>query len=245
LPTQSASPSADAAGQAHDRNNLLQVAFCLVEALHLHLPNDSIALRKLEELNRVLKDLAHMNESVLRRFRDQGHGPCTASATPEGGALVEADEVIARAVALAQTLAPKHVRIELLLGAIGATLPSSEIHLQQVVFNLLKNALEAVPEGGSVVVESAIESDGGGDLSRGRRQALRITITDDGPGIPKELRSRLFECGYTSKPEGHGLGLHHTRRILSLYGGSVTLDDSRACGTRATLLWPFGKTDPA
>lgn len=246
MPTQSASPSADAAGQAHDQNNLLQVAFCLVDALHLHLPNDAIALQKLGELNRVLEDLAHMNESVLRRFRGHGHGPCTASADPKGGesAPVDPDEVIERTVALARTLAPKDVRIELRLGAPGASLPISGIHLQQVVFNLLKNAMEAVPEGGSVVVESGIEPHGGRDLMRGRRQALRITITDDGPGIPKEFRSRLCECGYTSKAGGHGLGLHQARKILRLYGGSMTLEDDHACGMRATLLWPFWKAHP-
>jgi len=70
--------------------------------------------------------------------------------------------------------------------------------LRQVVFNLVQNAVEASPKGGTVVLEAATEA--------GR---LRLSVTDEGPGVPPELEERIFESGFSTKhgPGMNGLGL--------------------------------------
>jgi signal transduction histidine kinase len=88
--------------------------------------------------------------------------------------------------------------------------------LNQVWTNLLDNAIDAVPEGGRIRIE-AIQDDG----------AVTVRIIDNGGGIPEEIRSRIFEPFYTTKPvgEGTGLGLDIVQRIVThQHAGQITVD---------------------
>src|SRR5206468_3407492 len=67
--------------------------------------------------------------------------------------------------------------------------------LNQVVMNLVANAIDAVPEGGRVSVRS--EMDG---------HAIRIVVADNGPGVPAAIRDRIFDPFFTTKPQGEGTG---------------------------------------
>mgnify|MGYP001102308594 CR=1 FL=1 len=84
--------------------------------------------------------------------------------------------------------------------------------LEQVLINLLLNAIEASPGGATVRVE-ARRADG----------RLRITVADQGAGIPKEAQSHIFDAYYTTKPEGAGLGLSVSREIVANHGGELSL----------------------
>ena len=98
--------------------------------------------------------------------------------------------------------------------------------------NLLKNALEASPEGGIVEV----------DLEE-RDEAARITLRNKGE-VPVAIRERFFEKYVTaSKANGTGLGTYSARRIAEFHGGGVTLDCSAPGQTTVAVLLP--KTPPA
>lgn len=86
--------------------------------------------------------------------------------------------------------------------------------LQQVVLNLVRNALEVSPRGAKVTVTL------GGD-----ENALSLTVSDEGPGVAAELREQLFEPFFTTKPEGHGLGLSVVRSIVQEHQGEVRVAD--------------------
>jgi len=217
---------------AHDQNNFLQAAFCLLEALKPRLLRDQIAYRKLAELRQAIECIDGINTAVLFQSRAAGIPPPLVPIDP--------DEVIERVVALARSMDASGVQIELRLGGRGTVLSALTIHVQQVVLNLLKNALEASPaDHGRIVVETSIHTLGGRDAGRDKRNALRITIADNGAGIPENIRPRLFDYGCTSKTEGHGLGLHHARMILDHYGGSISLSSGATGGTRAVVTWPL------
>jgi|GEM_PF-4248992 len=231
------SSSMDVACLAHDQNNYLQVAFFRSDALRTHLENDPTGLECLDGLQQVLECMNSLNHRVLHEFRASRLSASRHSAIEEGA---DPDEVIQRTLALAESMNTKGVLIETGLAASWAPVSIPGIQLQQVVFNLLKNALEASPErGGKVVVESLIRPYTGRDSARDGWRALHITITDNGPGIPDGIRPRLFNGYSTSKKEGHGLGLHQVRKILGLYGGSISLDSSKGRGTRAIVVLPF------
>ncbi|HKI95124.1 MAG TPA: ATP-binding protein [Gemmatimonadales bacterium] len=87
--------------------------------------------------------------------------------------------------------------------------------LNQVWMNLLDNALDAAPKGGSVTVNV-----------RRNLDRLAVRITDDGPGIPADVMARIFDPFFTTKPpgEGTGLGLEITRRLIRRYRGEVTVE---------------------
>jgi PAS domain S-box-containing protein len=117
---------------------------------------------------------------------------------------------------------------------LAAALPAVEIDcskIEQVLINVLHNALQAMPSGGTVTVSAAREADG-----------VRVTVDDSGPGIPEERLARLFEPFFTTKPkgEGTGLGLTVARGIMKLHGGSMTIGNRPEGGVRVTLFFTEG-----
>ena len=99
--------------------------------------------------------------------------------------------------------------------------------LSRAVHNLLLNAAEASPDGGTVVVRSGREGD----------DAV-VEVLDRGSGLAPEVRTRLFEPYVSTKARGSGLGLSLVRDIAVQHGGTVTLDDREDGGARACLRLP-------
>ena len=104
--------------------------------------------------------------------------------------------------------------------------------LRQVLINLFANAAQAMPQGGCIDVS--------GDMLPS--EATRVCVRDDGPGVPAEVRPRLFEALFTTKPKGSGLGLALCRRIVEAHGGSIELDPSQD-GTTFVLVVPPGRSE--
>ncbi|MCB9545338.1 MAG: HAMP domain-containing histidine kinase [Myxococcales bacterium] len=100
--------------------------------------------------------------------------------------------------------------------------------LRQVLVNLVENALNAMGGPGRLVLGAAPSAEG-----------VRLTVRDDGPGLPQGPRARLFEAGVTTRPEGNGLGLTVARAIAHQHGGRLTLDDAPGGGAIATLDLPL------
>ena len=106
--------------------------------------------------------------------------------------------------------------------------------LSRAVHNLLLNASEASPDGGTVDVRSRRE---GNDAV--------VEVLDRGPGLSPEVRARLFEPYVSTKARGSGLGLSLVRDIAIQHGGTITLDDREGGGTRACFSLPvLAASDP-
>jgi PAS domain S-box-containing protein len=99
--------------------------------------------------------------------------------------------------------------------------------LQGAVFNVLRNAIEAMPDGGTLTIATALRGD-----------AIVVTITDTGGGIPREVRARLFEPLITTKPLGLGLGLVTARTLIEGQGGTIECVASDERGARFELTIP-------
>jgi signal transduction histidine kinase len=84
--------------------------------------------------------------------------------------------------------------------------------MQQALLNLMLNAMQAMPEGGAMVVRL-----------RREHQFAVVEVIDEGEGIPPELLPRIFELYFTTKPKGSGIGLAMTYRILQLHGGAMVV----------------------
>lgn len=106
-------------------------------------------------------------------------------------------------------------------------IPSDKVQLEQVIVNLVRNAIEAVPPRGEVVVKTAVTD---------HRTAV-IVVSDNGPGISPELRSHLFEPFFTTreKGEGTGLGLYISLGIMKRLGGRCSWRASRVRGRVSRL----------
>jgi PAS domain S-box-containing protein len=100
--------------------------------------------------------------------------------------------------------------------------------LRQSLDNLIDNAVQAVDQNGRVSVR--VEASHGG---------FSISVTDDGCGIPDEVRALVFTPFYSSKPSGTGLGLALVQKIISLHGGTITLESAPGSGTAVNVFLPM------
>ncbi|MEJ2384819.1 MAG: PAS domain S-box protein [Xanthomonadales bacterium] len=106
-----------------------------------------------------------------------------------------------------------------------------EIQIQQILVNLVKNGIDAIVAAG--IPDGRIEI----ELAQRENEVL-VAVSDNGPGVPKEDRSRMFEAFYTTKPKGVGLGLSICKSIAAAHGGSLHYAEAPGGGSRFTLSLP-------
>jgi signal transduction histidine kinase len=104
--------------------------------------------------------------------------------------------------------------------------------LRQAVLNLIKNGLEALSEGGTLGVTTAVVDD-----------TVEISVRDTGPGISPEVGRRLFEQFFTTKPQGTGLGLSITRQIAEEHGGRMRWTSAPGEATTFTIALPLKRPE--
>lgn len=222
-----------AAGAAHDFNNLLSVVGNWAELLLLDAGDrpesrearDAVdtALQQGRALTRQLMALARQDQTSVSRLQLE---KCAKSGVT----------TLSRVLPAGVTLRFRE--------ASPASVDADETELKQVLFNLVLNARDAMPHGGSIQVLTGVETLEepqpvvGGTLPSGRWAVMRVA--DSGPGIPAELRERIFELFFTTKPvgEGTGLGLATVLRIAQKSGGGVALDSEPGSGSRFSIYLP-------
>ncbi|HKP84092.1 MAG TPA: ATP-binding protein [Pyrinomonadaceae bacterium] len=107
-----------------------------------------------------------------------------------------------------------------------------ESSMRGALMNLILNAIEAMPHGGtlSITVDQTDET-------------LRIEIVDTGSGISEEEVKKIFEPFYTTKEQGLGLGMPYSKKIIDQHGGTISLDSQPGEGTTISIALPAGKKD--
>jgi signal transduction histidine kinase len=103
--------------------------------------------------------------------------------------------------------------------------------LRSVFINVIRNAMDAMPDGGTLTV-----------TMQHRGSWLELSFRDDGCGIDEETLSRIFEPFYTTKPEGSGLGLLIVQRIIHAHGGIIRVESAEQNGTEITIELPVRLT---
>lgn len=106
--------------------------------------------------------------------------------------------------------------------------------LKQALMNILRNALEAMPDGGTLGVR----------MERRLGHAL-LEISDTGPGIPRDMRDKIFHLYYTTKKHGSGIGLAMTFRAIQLHNGAIEVDGEDGAGAVFRLRMPLEKEEAA
>ena len=131
------------------------------------------------------------------------------------------------------TLLASGIRLERDLAALLPPVRGNRSELRQVLLNLVTNAIDAMPKGGALRVETSLEEIEGGSR-------LRIVVKDTGGGIRPEDLERIFLPFYTTKPEGKGtgLGLSVSQGLARSHGGEILAESAPGLGSRFTVRLP-------
>jgi C4-dicarboxylate-specific signal transduction histidine kinase len=130
------------------------------------------------------------------------------------------------------------IRPRLLLTEPLPKVVADPIHIEQVLVNLMYNALEAMEESGKsgsgVTVQTALAPGG----------AVEVSIIDNGPGVAPDRMPRLFEAFFTTKPKGLGMGLNISRTIIESHGGRLEAAANPGGGMKFSFTLPLARKEP-
>jgi len=192
-------------------------------------------------MNIVVREVDRLNHLISDFLRYARPGPLNLETVP-------LQEVISDVLEIFGAARSDAIKIDLAVED-GLTAFADSGQIRQVLWNLLLNAAEAMPDGGRLRVDARTltESDSQGDSPGGRRAQgeengksrwLEITIADDGSGILQDELSRIFDPFFTTKHNGSGLGLATVHRIVENHGGSIRLESKLGVGTTVRIRLP-------
>ena len=134
---------------------------------------------------------------------------------------------------------PRDEAVALFLGRarpVRPTLEADASRMEQVLVNLILNALDAMPEGGELAIRTELVSGDmvSGEKDEARKQFVLITVADTGIGIPENLQPNIFDPFFTTKPDGKGagLGLSSARAIVRQHDGYIKVQSAPGAGTK-------------
>ncbi|MFI5311714.1 MAG: ATP-binding protein, partial [Gemmatimonadales bacterium] len=222
-----------AAGLAHEINNPLAIIGNRIECMQRDIRdkvNGGSLAADVDVLHQHVARLRELTSSLLRFARDDQHSEARPVALAP---LAETTVALLR-----RTLATRRLRLDLVIAPSVPAVLGYEQAIETVIVNLLLNAADATPPGGTVTL--TIRGSAGGE-------AAEIEVRDTGPGIPQSLRERVFEPFFTTKETGHGTGLGLTvcRSIIDGHGGSISVDEPAGGGCRFIVsipVQPIGAT---
>lgn len=220
-----------ARGVAHDLNNLLTVmqtsASLLASAAAAAFPPGEL----LDSVDRAADHAKELTSRLLDLCRPDVHGEPP----------VDLVDVVAQVVTILRPTVGRRVRFELPPGSRADCVPGPRGDLLRVVLNLCFNACDAMPDGGTLVIR--VEP----VLSGAAPALTRLSVEDSGPGMPPEVRDRVFESGFTTKGvDGHsGFGLAFIAEVIRGRGGWVECHSALGLGTAFHVYLPSCPDAPA
>jgi len=213
------------AGVAHEIKNPLAgiktVSSLLSENLEEQDPRREYAVRILEEtrrVTRIIDDFFSFSRPSKPRLE-----------------LFEVAECVGRVTRLlTDTARQKKIDITTRVGPDLPKVRADRDQIQQVILNLVMNAIEAIGQDGEIEISADVH-----DYRVLGKRCARIQVRDSGPGFPEESRHRLFDPFYTTKATGTGLGLHICQTIALQHGGQMEATNHPDGGALVTLFIPL------
>jgi len=214
-----------AAGVAHDMNNLLTVIFGSLESVQSSSRINAAESSMLDDVHRATTRAKTQMLSLLTFARQ----------VPPARNTFDLHAMLAQNVDLLRRALPPRIQLEISdTDCPPMWVHADEAQLQQVLFNLVFNARDAIQESGSVMVSADLS--GFGDDAR-----ACVSVRDSGTGIPDADRQRIFEPFYTTKPAGTGtgLGLAVAQSVVEEHGGTITAESELGHGTTISFCLPI------
>jgi len=207
-----------AGGVGHELRNIAQIQISAIDEL-------SAALEAHEDIEKLAKQILPDLERVGEHITAHGHRLMQlARPGPDRVAPIDLNDVVRDVAAMLKHAGKlRRVSCVLSLSAAPLTVTVNRTRIEQILVNLVINAVDAIPNEGTVTVDVRPSPDGG---------RVVVEVRDTGTGIPADMLDKIFEPFYTTKGEhGTGLGLPVVREIVNTYGGAITVDTKLGAGT--------------
>lgn len=155
---------------------------------------------------------------------------------------VDINQLIERVVLLTSgTLANQRISVDRQLAADLPLLQGRADQLSQVFLNLIVNAIDAMPQGGLLHIQTRLQRKTPRKKASRPTRAVIIDITDSGPGMSKEVQARIFEPFFTTRPNGTGLGLAISKNIISQHNGTIGVASTPGQRSTFTIALPVAE----
>ena len=224
-----------AAGITHDFNNILNT---ITSNVALAKQNGGYSQQVGIRLDQI-SDAVNNAAGLIRRLMQFGRSQDLHLRS------LGVNDVVRDVLRLTQSLLHKNIRLTLTLEEDLPTVYGDFSQLEQVLVNLIVNALDAMPDGGDLTIATHLALRNQTDLVEKesilpRIQQVQISITDTGIGIPIETQSAIFEPFFSTKPEGKGtgLGLSSAFGIIRQHGGGIEVSSSPGVGATFIVSLP-------
>jgi len=217
-----------AGGIAHDLNNLLTVVLGNIDLLRQGRGRRDDSLG---EIQGAAQRAAGLTRQLLAVGRRQILNAVT----------IDVGEVVAALEPLFRRLIPEDVALRLFLDPEACTIAGDPAQLEQVALNLVTNAGDALPGGGTITMRvSRLGPEAHRQESGLPPDPVWLTVTDDGAGMSDEVKAHIFEPFFTTKEPGRGtgLGLATVHGIVSQSGGQIFVDSAPEAGTSFAIVFP-------
>jgi two-component system cell cycle sensor histidine kinase/response regulator CckA len=230
-----------AGGVAHDFNNLLTIINSYSQFLAKGIEKGTARKEDVDEIRAAVKRAAELTNRLLAFGRGQ---PGAQERVMDLNASVRGIEPMIR------RLIDERIKIETRLADDARWVKADPAQIDQVLLNLALNARDAMPDGGTLTIETAeltpqeVTERGVPGLRPGYQ--VLLTVADTGVGMDESTRSHLFEPFFTTKRqgEGAGLGLATVYSIIHLCGGHIEVDTAPGAGTRFRIYLPAESATP-
>ncbi len=220
-----------AGGIAHDFNNLLGAIRAYAEVMHLEMGPDSAYRDQLREILAATESGARLTRQLLAFARRQ-----STVQRP-----LDLNRLVSDFKGMLRQLIGEHISLITRLGTDIPPVLADPSQVEQVLFNLVVNARDAMPEGGSLIIETStvdtLENDA---ADPGTDRWVVLSVSDTGVGMSREVQEHIFEPFFTTKEvgEGSGLGLSTCFGIVTQAGGHIVVDSEPGNGTTMKVFLP-------
>lgn len=209
------------AGLAHEIKNPLAGIKGAIDVIRDSMPTSDMH-------REVLGDVLHEVNRIDRIVRDLLN---YAKPKPPSLSAIHLPEMVQRIIAIArQSVNRELISFKVEVESAPPDFTGDETQLEQALLNLLLNAQNAVPNGGTVTVRMSHDP---------LESVVRLEVEDDGVGIPEEIRSKIFHPFFTTRTDGTGLGLATCLKNVQYHGGTIEVESQLGRGTRFTITIPL------
>ncbi len=217
-----------AGGLAHDVNNQLMIIQGFAELGLKSSDEDPKANRFFDRILKASKNAELLTSQLLTFSRRQRMNPV----------VVNINDLINETRRMLRGLIPENVEIETRLSKGVKPTKVDRHQMEQVIINMAVNAKDAMPNGGTLALETSMAR---GPSRENPSECVRISVIDTGSGMSEDVKAHIFEPFFTTKEagKGTGLGLATCYGIVTQFGGEITVKSKPGAGTRFDIWLPL------